>query len=77
MNSSPAGHDTAKGIWVGTERIGDAYNMYWSNDGKVWTKVGSTNLALPADALAGVEATAATPSRRITKRLERETADVE
>src|SRR5712692_10351967 len=51
----PAGHDTANGIWVGTERIGNAFNMYWSNDGKVWTKVGSTNLELPANAFAGVE----------------------
>src|SRR5205807_3587339 len=54
----PAGHDTANGIWVGTERIGDNFNMYWSNDGKVWTKVASTNDALPANAYVGVEASA-------------------
>jgi hypothetical protein len=54
----PAGHDTAKGIWVGTERIGNNFNMYWSNDGKVWTKAGSTNLPLPDNAIAGIEASA-------------------
>jgi len=54
----PAGHDTATGIWVGTERQGDAFNYYWSNDGKVWTLVGKANLALPAELLAGVEASA-------------------
>jgi len=45
------------GIWVGVDRQGDAFSFYWSNDGKVWTKIAGVDQPFPADLLAGIEAT--------------------
>jgi len=55
----PAGRQIEGGIWVGIEREGPTFRMFGSNDGKVWNKLAGVDTAdLPADMLAGIEATA-------------------
>jgi hypothetical protein len=51
----PAGRLVGNGIWVGVDRNGDNFGYYWSNDGKVWTKVAGVNFHMAADLLAVVE----------------------
>lgn len=46
-----------KPIWIGIDRKGNDFGFYYSEDGKVWTKLAQTTLELPADVLAGIEAT--------------------
>jgi hypothetical protein len=55
----PTGRNIGDGIWVGIERDGATFRMFFSNDGKVWTKYGGTTQTdFAADMLAGIEATA-------------------
>jgi hypothetical protein len=53
-----AGRPIGSGVWLGVDRHRDVFSFYWSNDGKVWTKIAGLNLQLPADLLAGIEASA-------------------
>jgi hypothetical protein len=46
-----------KPIWIGIDRQGNNFGFYYSEDGKVWTSIASANLELPAELLAGIEAT--------------------
>ncbi|MFL6110691.1 MAG: fibronectin type III domain-containing protein, partial [Catenulispora sp.] len=54
-----AGRPIGDGVWLGLERHGDVFSYYWSNDGKIWTKIAGQYLqGLPADLYAGIEASA-------------------
>jgi hypothetical protein len=53
-----AGRPIGSGVWLGVDRHADVFSFYWSNDGQVWTKIAGLNLPLPADLLAGIEASA-------------------
>jgi hypothetical protein len=54
-----AGRPIGSGVWLGLERQGDVFSYYWSNDGKVWTKIAGQYLqGLPAELYAGIEASA-------------------
>jgi regulation of enolase protein 1 (concanavalin A-like superfamily) len=57
-NTPAAGRDIGDGIWLGMERNGDDFNVFFSNDGKVWSRVGGATFSLPADLLVGIEASA-------------------
>jgi hypothetical protein len=46
-----------KPIWIGVDRQGNNFGFYYSEDGKVWTSIATANLELPAELLAGIEAT--------------------
>jgi hypothetical protein len=48
------GHAT----WMKVGRLGDVFTGYASADGKTWTAVGNTRLAMPFDTTAGLVATA-------------------
>jgi hypothetical protein len=54
--SPAAGRKIGSGIWIGIERNGNTFAWYWSEDGKVWNNIGGNTLALPAEALVGIEA---------------------
>jgi hypothetical protein len=56
-NVAPAGRPIGSGIWVGIEREGNTFRDFWSNDGKVWTRVAEVTQEFPQDMLAGIEAT--------------------
>lgn len=46
-----------KPLWIGVDRQANNFGYYYSEDGKVWTRIATTNLELPAELLAGIEAT--------------------
>jgi hypothetical protein len=46
-----------KPIWIGVDRKGNNFGYYYSEDGKIWTSIGTSNLELPAELLVGIEAT--------------------
>ena len=47
-----------KATWMKVGRVGDVFTGYASTDGKSWTAVGNTKLAMPFDATAGLIASA-------------------
>jgi hypothetical protein len=51
------GRMIGSGIWVGVDRVGDKFGYYWSDDGKIWNTDATDTIHLPADLLAGIEAT--------------------
>jgi hypothetical protein len=57
-NTPAAGRAIGDGIWIGIERNGDDFNVFYSNDGKVWSRVGGATMTFPAEMLAGIEASA-------------------
>jgi len=53
-----AGHQLdGKSIYIGVDRQGKNFGYYYSDDGQIWTSIGNVNIDLPADLLAGIEAT--------------------
>jgi hypothetical protein len=57
-NGNVAGRQlNGKPIWIGIDRQGNNFGYYYSEDGKVWTSIATTNLEFPAEMLVGIEAT--------------------
>jgi hypothetical protein len=57
-NTPQAGRQLdGKSIWIGVDRQGNNFGFYYSEDGKIWTSLATTNLELPAELHAGIEAT--------------------
>src|SRR5712692_4894945 len=50
------GRAIGSGIWVGVDRVGDKFGYYWSDNGKIWNKVATDTIHLPAELFAGIEA---------------------
>ena len=47
----------SSGIWIGIDRVDSLFAFYWSNDGKIWNKLGgASQLDFLPDALVGIEA---------------------
>jgi hypothetical protein len=57
-NTPAAGRDIGSGIWLGMERNGNDFNAFYSNDGKIWTRIGGATVQFPEEMLAGIAATA-------------------
>jgi len=57
-NSPGAGRKIGDGIWIGMERNGDLFSYFWSEDGKLWNRVGRARAPLAAELLVGIEASA-------------------
>lgn len=59
---APAGRQlNGKPLWLGVDRQGNTFGYYWSEDGKVWNRVGQVSMnpgdEFPAQMLAGILAT--------------------